>query len=246
MLASARSLLAATAFSSLFAASCGSDPRPPVEVPSAAQSRDFLGFGAGSCWRYRFRPAGAQLDTYATVTLIGPDTQRISGRTIYIWSYQKETGGLPLEWLLDFDSEASKVILRRFDEGRGPDGVTTYDEGAPVWMEFKFDTSKKVDFAKDIFESGAVPRGGSMTIEHTWVVLNRMAMAATPSGVVPAISMSYERTGADEASFSLVQSYGFASFTDSENILHQVCASRTCDSANNCTGADSCANLVCP
>lgn len=235
--------LAAGALCSL-AFACGDDPRPPEQVPTAAEVRDYYGLNAGSCWRYRTSAAGA------TVTIIGPDTQRISGRTVYIMSYQRTNGGLPIEWLLDADSEPGTILLWRIDEGRGTEGVFTFENPAPVFAKFAYEDGA-VDFAQTTFETVSTPRGAMEAQTHRWLVLNRSAMAAKIGAnnmleTVPAVRLSYERTGKPIATYSLVPGYGFADFTDTENVSHQVCASRVCDSKNNCVGANSCAELVCP
>jgi hypothetical protein len=81
-------------------------------------------------------------------------------------------------------------------------------------------------------------------IEHKWVVLNRMASVATSSGAASAIEMTYKH-GTKLSTYRLVPGYGMASFIDSTNTSYQVCAARVCDSSGACTGASSCANLVC-
>lgn len=227
-------------------AGCGEDPAPVDPVPTAAEVRSYWGLNPGSCYRYRYTPAGAQIPAHGTMTILGPNTQRIAGKTVYIQSFQLDVGGEPGEFLLDADTTPGELRLLQFGEGSGPMRVTqTYDESPPLWTKLEYAADGSVDFADDVFTTQSTPRGGSGAVEHKWIVLNKADMAATPDGVKPAVKLSYSRSGIGTSFYYLVPGFGIANFTDSNNTTYQVCAARVCDASNNCTGAPSCAELMC-
>jgi hypothetical protein len=227
---------------------CGGTERPPVETPTAADARDFWGLNPESCWRYRYRTSGGTTDVFATVSIQGPDDRRIAGKTIFLQSYQPESGGQPTEYLLDVDTAPGEIRLAQLGEGSGAMRVVrTYDtEPRPLFAKLEFDAQKSVAFAEDIFTTASTPRGETAPVQHKWIVLNKADMAPTPEGMKPAIKLSYERSDLPgTAIYWLVPGYGFASFRDAANTQHDVCAARVCDSSNNCTGAPSCSGLTC-
>lgn len=231
-------------------AACGGDPPPVVMIPTANQARDFYGLGKGSCWRYRY--AAGATSAFTTVSVDGPDDKRVAGKVVWVVSVQPEVGGQPTQYLLDVDTTPGKMFLAQWAEGSGAMRVTeTYDtEPRPIFGTFEFDAANKIVFAKaDIMQTASTPRKMSdadmpVPIEHKWVVLNRMANVATSSGAATAIEMTYKH-GTKLSTYRLVPGYGMASFIDSTNTSYQVCAARVCDSSGACTGASSCANLVC-
>jgi hypothetical protein len=230
-------------------AACGSDPPPVDPTPTAAQVRDFWGLNPGSCWVYRYRPSGQVTDIFASVSISGPDTVRISGKTVYVLTYQPAASQAS-EYVLDVDSTPGEIRLARTSEGSGAMRVTTtyLAEPRPLWAAFDLDAASSTLKLNDSrFTTSATPEGGGAAIDHQWVVLNEMDTAAVAGGMAQtAIKLSYTRSDAATSNWWLVPGYGMARFTDNASLDHQVCASRVCDAANNCTGAPSCTNLVCP
>lgn len=226
---------------------CGEEEKPPDPVPTAAQVRNFWGAGAESCWRYRRPSSTGGLNTFANVTIKPPNTQVISGKTVYIRSYRPDSSGAPtLEQYLDTET-APDITLARSIEGVGVDRVVkTYEASPPLFARFEFGEGNALQFHETIFETTSTPKDG-MAENHKWVVVSTAEPVATHDGMAEAIKLNYT-LGGKTASYALVPGYGFAKFTDFDNVAHQVCAARVCDAAGVCTGVASCTSqdLTCP
>lgn len=226
-------------------AGCGSDPVAPPKVPTAAELRTYWGLNPGSCWVYKdLSGQSAGL----TVSVDGPDTVRIAGRTTYIVTQAFSSGGRPNELLLDVDAEAGKMFLARATKGTtNPATTETYiADPRPLFGELEYDSKGALSFIPEsVIESASTPQGTTVAVAHKWTVGARDKALLIPSGATTGMELRYFKNGTREAVYDLVPNFGMAHL-QLDGVDYQVCQARVCDAANVCTGVDSCAGVVCP
>ncbi|MEM7678647.1 MAG: hypothetical protein AAF449_21915, partial [Myxococcota bacterium] len=196
---------------------CGDEAAAPVPDPvvSPAALREAYGLNDGNCYRYR------SAEQNATVTVEGPNTDAVIGRTVYRWNFQRLAGGLPDQWFFDTESDGEIRLLRAVSGLTAADRTTrSYDDGAPVFYGLQVDRSGEPilstrSFVTDATSSCAGAPCGAPTeaVRHEWIVQDAEAMIATVDGPLPGIELIYRRTIGTEqqtALYSLVPGRGFA------------------------------------
>ncbi len=224
---------------------CGSDPVPPPKVPTPAEMRTYWGLNPGSCWVYKDLSG---MSAGLTTSVEGPDTVRIAGRTTYVLTQSKSSGGIPNVLLFDTDTTPGEMYLARISDGSKTPAVTdTYlTDPRPVWGLLEYDRAGALVFGVDgTFESASTPQGGSAPVAHKWTVANRAKPVATPEGMNTGLELRYSKDGALTATYDLVPNYGMARI-QLDGVEYQLCQARVCDAAGACTGAPTCAGVVCP
>lgn len=215
------------------AASCGSDAPPDKKVATGEQARAHMGIVPSSCWRYRI-PAG-RTNTFATLSIRGPDERPIAGRAVYIRQYVSASGNDFREEYFDF-GEAPKMKLARSIDGRGAAAIVkTYDaEPLPLYGSFDFDAMNALKFDDQVYQTTSTPMGG-MAEDHKWTVLAEDEQVVLHDGsAASAFKLSYQVAG-KTAFYWLVPGYGFAKFTDLNSQDHQVCAACVADTPGGCS-----------
>lgn len=244
-----RSSAPACVLASLVLAACGEDKPISRPVPSPEVVRNMYGLGDGSCWRYRFAQGGTSL--YATVSVSGPNTTAIAGKTVFVRKLQLESGGLPLEDYFDTSADGEVRLLRHV-EGQQGDRVTKRYEDDPEPPLFAKFIVVDADTARltlgESWETTPTPK--ELPIErHVWSVLSETDPVDTPSGEQPSYKLNYNRSAGGGAmatsTFNVVPGFGVARFVDFDGTMYQVCDARVCDAAGTCTGAASCDALAC-
>jgi hypothetical protein len=202
------------------------------------------------------------------VSYVGPNTNSIAGKTVYVRNLTRDSGGSPEEWFLDTET-APEIHLLRGTEGQNrpnanpPESRITrrYEtDPTPLFADAIFDKMNKVvlevgtRFEADVTPNVCVGSGECAPGEvekHTWQVLSDNEMVATPEGMLASYALEYRLTIGSAAPkisrYSLVPGKGVAKFTDFAGTIHQACAWHVCDSAG-CTGKPSCSgtDLLCP
>lgn len=212
-------------------AASAATPASPEAVRAA------YGLEPGSCWRYT-----SMTQPEATVSVSGPDTNAVPGRTIYKQSYQPANGGLPNEYYFDTDTTPGEIRLARSIE-HASDGSTTssrYDSNAtpPLFARFSLDSGGNAVMAPGSrFVTTSTPAGGAPE-HYEWDVLAYGDSVMTTSGMKPAYVLRYMRDS-QTATYYLAPGFGVAKFQDLE-----VCSARVCDASGACVGAPNCD--VCP
>lgn len=223
---------------------CGSDPVPPAKVPTPAEMRSYWGLNPGSCWVYKDLSG---MSAGLTTSVEGPDTVRIAGRTVYVLTQAKSSGGRPNELVLDTETNGQMFLARSTDGSVTPSVVETYlTDPRPVWGVLEYDRAGALVFGPDgTFESAATPKDGAAAIAHKWTIANREKAVATPDGPGTGIELRYSKNGTLEATYDLVPNFGMAHI-QLDGVEYQVCQARVCDAAGVCTGVPTCAGVVCP
>ena len=226
-----------------------------IEVPSPTTVRDYFALNNDSCWRYRFTRSNATL--FSRVDITGPNDTSIAGSTVYVRKFLLESGGLPIEWFLDTESDGA-VRLLRSTAGRDRDSRETRRfEGMmpPLFAQLEFDFTGELKF-EGSFQTDVVPVlctgadqtcGDGVNERHSWNVLGQ-EMVNTPDGDQMAVKLNYTITtdaSSQTAQYFLVPNRGIAKFTDFDGTFYQVCDWRVCDSNSSCVGATSCNELTC-
>ena len=234
---------------------CGEDSAPVrIEAPAPELVREAYGLGGGSCYQYQ---AG---NLSATVTVDGPNTTSIVGRTVYRWSFRLQAGGLPNDWFLDTESNGEVRLLRSV-EGQTSQERTTrnyQDPGAaPLFYRVIRDFDGSALLVDSRFKTDVTPDCAGPGCpdpvpveEHEWTVQSNPDPVSTPEGEATPVELLYRRTidgQQDTAVYSLVPGRGFARIRTFDGTVYQVCNWRYCDGEGNCTGAASCdpADLRC-
>ena len=234
-------------------AACGGGNKSEKPVPTPEFVRDNYALGGGSCWRYRFTSMG--VPRFATASVEGPNEQSIAGHTVYVYSFRLESGGLPEEWFFDTEADG-EIRLLRSTEGQQMDRQTYRYEGAeqpPLFAKYEFDLAGQngelapgerfeVDTIPEVCDASSGDCMMGETERHTWTVLGE-EMVNTPDGEAQALSLEYRLRGRT-ARYAFVEGKGFASFTDFDGTIYQLCGQRVCDSAGTCTGAADCGNAL--
>lgn len=224
----------------LLAAACSSDPPPAKMVPTAEEVRSLYGLGPGSC--YRYEQLGQRL--FSTFDIAGPNTNSIAGRTAFVRKYSQDSGGRPVEEYFATDGDGEVRLIRLV----GSDGsVKRYETNdvAPLFAKFEYDKTDVVLQVGDRFEVTAQPKDLPAEM-HEWTVLSDSQPAVLPGGMsATGYNLQYKINGGSPTTHLVVPGFGVASFTDATGKTHQVCAARVCDAAGNCTGAESCSQLIC-
>lgn len=226
---------------------CGGREKPPVEIPTKEQARDFYALNAESCWLYRYNQ-----DLRLSITVSPPNDRVIAGETVYIMKFNRVTGGgLPDEWYLDAETDAEIRLLRSVVGSTQETRVTSrYETVAPLFAKFVLDPMKNASLELGArFETETAPLdqdGNELPLEqHRWTVQQLDEMVTTSSGSAAAVTLEYRKDGMT-STYWLVPGYGFAKFLDFAGTTYQVCDARVCDSTGACTGAADCAQLDCP
>jgi hypothetical protein len=221
---------------------CGSDPPPPAKIPTPAEMRTYWGLNPGSCWIYKDL---STQNTSLIVSVDGPDSVRIAGRTVYIVTYSNPAApGAADELLLDVDTTPGKMFLARSVDRTANKTETYLADPRPLWGELKYEDGALVFAPTGKLESASTPRDAAAAVAHAWTVIARDRMLSTPDGVKPGLGLNYTRDGALTAVYDLVPTFGMAHL-QLHGVDHQVCKARVCDAAGTCTGIDSCTNTFC-
>jgi hypothetical protein len=237
----------------LFTSACGSSQTvPPPTYPSPALVRSTYGLDSGSCWRYTLLGA----NTEAVVTVEGPDTNAVAGRSVYAMKYQPQATTLTNDDYFDTESKGEIRLLRHIE---GPvearvDKRYDMDPSPPLFARFVMGGAMNAAIlgVGQTFSVTTTPAGG-MAEMHEWDVLANDDMVMVPAyggmqaGLQKAYKLQYKRTAGGmtgTAIYSIVPGFGAAKFTDFAGQLHQACAAHICDASGNCTGSADCA--ACP
>lgn len=215
---------------------CGGSDVPQKQVPTAEQVRAFSGVVAGNCWRYRI-PAGAT-QTFATVSVAGPDDRPIAGKSVYIRSYRSDSGNKTSGELLDF-ANAPEIRLARALSSSGSDRVTKTYEVAPLPLfgTLDFDAMNNLVYSDTVYRTTSTAKETGMAEDHQWTVLSTDEQVALHDGsMATAIKLSYQLNGRT-AVFFLVPDYGIAKFQDFDDLPHQVCGACVSETDGGCTQA---------
>ena len=205
---------------SVFLLACD-PPAPPEEaVPSGDEIRQFMGLVDGNCWRYR--RSGTR--TYLNMSVSGPNTIAVAGRSLYVREWLSDSGDAAREEYFDL-STPSELRIAREKDGRGTMAeIRSYTEDPlPLVGKFQYgDEMMAVEFAESIFKTFATPMD-LMAEDHQWTVINTEASAVTHDGMMKtAIELSSQR-GSAISRFTLVPGYGYTKFTDTSGQTYQIC-----------------------
>jgi hypothetical protein len=231
----------------LVAVGCGGREKPPVEIPSKEQVRDFYALNAGSCWLYKFNE-----NLRLSISVSEPNDRVIAGKITYVVNFTRVTGGgLPDQWYLDAETNPEIRLLRTVTGVSEPRVTSRYEAEAPLFAKFVFDAMKEVKLTVgERFETETTPLdkdGNMLPIEqHRWTVQRDDEMVTTSSGTATAVTLEYRKNGTP-STYWLVPGYGFAKWQGFDGTTYQVCDARVCDSTGACTGASNCTDqLDCP
>jgi hypothetical protein len=235
------------ALASVALLACGSDAPTTRPDPAPSAVRDFYGLGPGSCWRYRFSAQGAAL--FATASISGPNTAVVAGETVYLRTFQLDSGGRPEQHYFDTEVAGEVRLLRHDTSDAASQRVTFRYDVPPVLARFELDPAGKLRFLEDRIDTDTTPVEGEPE-RHVWSVLGREEVS-TPAGPAEAIKLEHRLTRGAAGETSIAQAFlvpgqGFARLVDFAGTTYQVCAQRVCDSTGACTGAPDCATLACP
>ncbi len=225
---------------------CGRREKPPEQIPTKEQVRDFYALNANSCWLYRYNQ-----NLRLSITVSEPNNRVIADRTVYILKFNRLTGGgLPDEWYLDAETSPDILLLRTVTGAAEPRETAKYDEMPPLFAEFILDTMNEAGLTVgERFETETTPLDkddNPLPIEqHRWTVQRDDEMVTTSSGAATAVTLEYRKNGTP-STWWLVPGYGFAKFQQFDGTTYQVCDARVCDSSGACTGAADCLSLECP
>jgi hypothetical protein len=232
----------------LFALGCGGRERPPVELATKEQVRDFYALNADSCWLYRFND-----NLRLSITVSAPNDRVIAGKTVYIMKFNRLTGGgLPDEWYLDAETRPEIRLLRSVVGASEDVRMTSrYETTGPLFAKFELDAMKQAILeVGERFETETTPLdkdGNALELEqHRWTVQSNTEMVTTSDGEKTAVTLDYRKNGTP-STWWLVPGYGFAKFQSFDGTTYQVCDARVCDSTGACTGAPDCQSMLdCP
>jgi hypothetical protein len=223
------------------AGACSSDPPEEKKIPTGEEVRSLYGLGPGSCYRYKNLTNGL----FSTFDIAGPNTNSIAGRTTFVRKYSQDSGGRPVEEYFATDGDGEVRLIRLVDSAGMVKRYET-DDVAPLFAKFAFNTKNEAIMKTgDRFLVNAQPKDMDAEM-HEWTVLSDSGEAVLPDGMTATgYSLQYKINGGSTTTWSIVPDFGVASFTDTTGKIHQVCAARVCDAVGNCTGAESCSQLIC-
>jgi len=198
-----------------------------------------MGLVAGNCWRYKL--SGSR--TYLNMSVSGPNSIAIAGRTLYARKALSDSGDYSKDEYYDA-ATAGELHLGRVIEGRGVEQVVrTYEvDSSPVVGRFNFGEMNAVQFDGVIFRTTTTPMGLDKE-DHQWTVVNTDATGTTHDLVAsPAVELSGQRNTENPARYTLVPGYGYTKFTTPKGNTYQVCDACVSSTDGGCT-VDQCTQL---
>jgi hypothetical protein len=217
---------------------CDPPERDPAKIPSSDEVRTYMGLVDGNCWRYRL--SGSR--TYLTMSVDGPNTIAVAGRSLYAKNWLSDSGDVSREEYFDTSYEGELRMAREID-GRGTMAeVRTYlSEPLPLVGRFDFDAMDKMQFAEAIFKTTATPMGLEKE-DHQWTVINTAATGTKHDGTsAEAVEISGQR-GTSASRYTLIPGYGYSKYTDATGRSYQICDACVSDKDGGCSDMQ-CAQL---
>jgi len=190
-----------------------------------------MGLVARNCWRYKLN--GSR--TYLNMSVSGPNTIAIAGRSLYLRSSLSDSGDYSKEEYYDVATERELQIARVIDDRGRQAVVRTYEqERGPLIGRFDYDAMNQVQFAESVFTTTTTPAGMAQEV-HKWMVVNTQTMGTTHDGMNErAIELAGQR-GMEVSRYKLVPGYGYTSFTTPMGNTYQVCDACVSDTDEGCT-----------
>ena len=210
---------------------CDPPEREEAKVPTADEVRTFMGLVDGNCWRYKL--SGSR--TYLTMSVNGPNTIAVAGRSLYVKNWLSDSGDVSREEYFDM-STAGELHLAREIDGRGVMAeVRTYlTDPLPLLGRFDFDMMDKMQFAVAIFKTTSTPMGLEAE-DHQWTVINAETTGTKHDGMTSdAVELSGQR-GSQASRYTLIPGYGYSKYTDASGRSYQVCDACVSDTDGGCT-----------